>query len=161
MIRNEKDEYYVPEKKKPDVEGDYQEPEFITITLTAPLTHEVAGKKYTTYQINTSTTFPEYKETTFCVRRRYSDFVWLRNHLIQRMEESPKGRKKGGTIPQLPGNNFSSFLGMSGRFEPEFIEERRQGLESFLNSVANHVICRFEAALHAFLQDQNDSRYSR
>jgi len=67
------------------------------------------------------------------------------------MEESPKGRKKGGTIPPLPGNTFSSLLG-SGRFDEQFIEERRQGLEQFLNSVANHVICRFEASLHAFLQ---------
>ena len=95
------------------------------------------------------------------------------------MEESPKGRKKGGTIPPLPGNTFSSLLG-SGRFDEQFIEERRQGLEQFLNSVANHVICRFEASLHAFLQgkllcrvslqshsccqntqtDQHDSRFS-
>ncbi|KAL6067874.1 Sorting nexin-30 [Balamuthia mandrillaris] len=150
MIRNERDDY--PRKNK--IEGDYQEPEFITITVTEPITHEFGGKKsHTTYQINTQTTFPEYKQTDFAVRRRYSDFVWLRNYLRRKMEESPKGRKKGGTIPPLPGNNLSSLFG-AGRFEPAFIEERRVGLEAFLNSVANHVICRFEPGLHAFLQDQ-------
>jgi len=147
-------------KKKKNVDGDYQEPEYITITVTTPITHELGGKKtHTSYQVNTTTTFPEYRDQVFSVRRRYSDFVWLRNHLIQRMEESPKGRKKGGTIPPLPGNTFSSLLG-GGRFDEAFIEERRQGLEHFLNSVANHVICRFEASLHAFLQDQHDSRFS-
>ena len=42
MITNEKDDYYVaPEtKKKKQVDGDYQEPEYITITVTNPITHE-------------------------------------------------------------------------------------------------------------------------
>jgi len=43
MITNEKDDYYVApekEKKKKQVDGDYQEPEYITITMTNPITHE-------------------------------------------------------------------------------------------------------------------------
>jgi len=43
MITNEKDDYYVApekEKKKKQVDGDYQEPEYITITITNPITHE-------------------------------------------------------------------------------------------------------------------------
>lgn len=89
------------------------------------------------------------------MRRRYSDFVWLRAHLKKKMEESPKGRKKGGTIPNLPGDNISSLFG-AGRFDDAFIEERRVGLEQFMNSVANHVICRFEPALHLFVSQPDD-----
>lgn len=106
------------------------------------------------------TSFPEYKDTHLQVRRRYSDFVWLRNHLKKKMEESPKGKKKGGTIPNLPGDSFVSLFG-PGRFEDDFIEERRKGLEIFINSVSNHVICRFEEALHTFLQDPSEDRFKQ
>merc|ERR1711974_46829 len=108
MIRNDRDD--APRKNR--VEGDYQEPEYITITITDPITHEVNGKKsHTSYLITTDTSFPEYKDTHLQVRRRYSDFVWLRNHLKKKMEESPKGKKKGGTIPNLPGDSFGSLFG--------------------------------------------------
>lgn len=43
----------------------------------------------------------------------------------------------------------------TGRFDPEFIEDRRKKLESFLVSVANHNYFRFIPALHDFLQNTN------
>eukprot|EP01089_Gocevia_fonbrunei_P010955 TRINITY_DN23994_c0_g1_i1.p1 TRINITY_DN23994_c0_g1~~TRINITY_DN23994_c0_g1_i1.p1 ORF type:complete len:174 (-),score=29.07 TRINITY_DN23994_c0_g1_i1:87-608(-) len=141
---------------EPRIAGDYQEEEYISITVTEPQDIEVGGKKiHTTYLITTETTFPQYKTKEFSVRRRYSDFVWLRAKLKDTMERSKKGKNKGGTIPFLPGNTLSSLVG-SGRFDPAFIEERRQGLERFIISVANHVICRFDTGLHAFLQDSEE-----
>ena len=41
------------------------------------------------------------------------------------------------------------------RFEPDFIEERRKGLQHFLTSVVNHPWARFEEGLHQFLEDQD------
>ena len=42
-----------------------------------------------------------------------------------------------------------------GRFDPQFVEERRKGLEKFLNSVVNHIYCRFDKQLQGFLENGN------
>eukprot|EP01117_Protostelium_nocturnum_P010103 TRINITY_DN3600_c0_g1_i1.p1 TRINITY_DN3600_c0_g1~~TRINITY_DN3600_c0_g1_i1.p1 ORF type:complete len:151 (-),score=44.43 TRINITY_DN3600_c0_g1_i1:49-501(-) len=129
----------------------YSVPEYITVHVSEPITHEEGGKKvYTSYKVSTSTTFPEYKSKEFAVRRRYKEFVWLRNHLKDRLNE--KGKRL--TLAELPGNTVSSFLG-AGRFDNEFVESRRKGLEEFINSVVNHPFSRFEPALQNFLQDQD------
>ena len=39
-----------------------------------------------------------------------------------------------------------------GIFEPDFIEDRRQHLERFINSVASHPLVQSEKCLHMFLQ---------
>jgi len=138
-------------KKKEKIDG-YQKPDYINIEVSDPLTEtDNTGKPlYTTYLITVETTFPEYSSNNFSVRRRYSEFVWLKNHLRQRMEE--KGKRL--TIADLPGDTVSSFLG-PGRFEKEFIEDRRKGLQSFMKSVANHPWARFEEGLHKFLEKQD------
>jgi len=134
-----------------EFKDEYCTPEYITVSVNEPVTHEENGKKaYTSYKVTTTTTFPEYKEKEFSVRRRYKEFVVLRNVLKDKLNE----RGKRLTLANLPGNTFSSFLG-SGRFDDEFVEQRRKGLEEFMNSVVNHPFSRFEKALQDFLQDQN------
>ena len=44
-----------------------------------------------------------------------------------------------------------SFL--PGIFEEEFIEERRQGIESFINKIAGHPLAQNEKCLHMFLTE--------
>ena len=53
----------------------------------------------------------------------------------------------GKQLPLFGGQN-------DGIFEPEFIEERRQGLEEFINSVAGHPLVQNEKCLHSFLQQK-------
>jgi len=130
---------------------EYYTPEYITVSISDAVTHEDNGKKtYTTYKVATVTTFPEYKQKEFAVRRRYKEFVWLRNHLKEKLNE----RGKRLTLATLPGNTVSSFMG-PGRYDAEFVETRRKGLEEFINSVVNHPFSRFEKALQDFLQDQS------
>ena len=77
-------------------------------------------------------------------------------------------------MPSLPGKAFTKQLPFitsdDGIFEPEFIEERRLGLEEFLNKVAGHplvqgkfpqstairmIVCLAgERCLHMFLTEQ-------
>jgi len=129
---------------------EYYTPEHITVTVTDAINHTENGKpSHTTYKLTTTTTFPEYKEKEFSVRRRYKEFVWLRNHLKDKLNE--KGKRL--TLANLPGNTIGSLIG-SGRFDNQFVEERRKGLEEFLNSVVNHPFSRFEKALQDFLQNQ-------
>ncbi|EAL69189.1 hypothetical protein DDB_G0276471 [Dictyostelium discoideum AX4] len=88
------------------IEGDYHEPEYISIVVSDPTRID----EYITYKITTTTTFPEYKEREFSVRRRYKEFVNLRDHLKQKLSEKPKAIKFGELCP-LPGNNLSSLFG--------------------------------------------------
>eukprot|EP01126_Amoeba_proteus_P060597 TRINITY_DN802_c0_g1_i1.p1 TRINITY_DN802_c0_g1~~TRINITY_DN802_c0_g1_i1.p1 ORF type:complete len:145 (-),score=10.67 TRINITY_DN802_c0_g1_i1:125-559(-) len=134
--------------------SEYQLPEFIYCTVLDPQTQrDESGKPiFTTYLVSTETTFPQYSSRTFSVRRRYNDFVWLRNHLERKMEQ--KGKRL--TIAELPGDTVMSWLG-PGRFEPDFIESRRKALATFLTSVVNHPWARFEEGLHKFLEKQEFS----
>ncbi|KAJ3036635.1 Sorting nexin-3 [Rhizophlyctis rosea] len=86
------------------------------ITVTDPITHKTALgiPSFTDYAIVTN----EPLNTT--VRRRYSDFVHLREAL------------DGGKVldvPEFPGKV------VVGRFDDKKIEERRRGLEEFLNGL--------------------------
>jgi sorting nexin-3/12 len=120
---------------------------------SAVFSAQEGGKpSHTTYKLTTTTTYPEYKEKEFSVRRRYKEFVWLRQHLKEKLNE----RGKRLTLANLPGNTFSSLIG-TGRYDPEFVEARRKGLEEFINSIVNHPFSRFEKKLQDFLQDQNET----
>lgn len=67
-------------------------------------------------------------------------------------------------VPPLPGKAFIRqlpFRGDDGIFDDSFIEERRQGLEQFLNKVAGHPLAQNERCLHMFLQDESvDKSYT-
>ncbi|KAG8123968.1 putative Sorting nexin-3 protein [Naja naja] len=83
-----------------------------------------------------------------CVRRRYSDFEWLRSELE---------RESKVVVPPLPGKAFLRqlpFRGDDGIFDDSFIEERKLGLEQFINKVAGHPLAQNERCLHMFLQDE-------
>lgn len=73
------------------------------------------------------TNLPVFKVKESSVRRRYSDFEWLRNELE---------RDSKIVVPPLPGKAWKRqlpFRGDDGIFEEEFIEDRRKGLEVFIN----------------------------
>jgi sorting nexin-3/12 len=104
---------------------------------------------------------PVFKHKESSVRRRYSEFEWLRNEL----ERDSKVCIFNSTllilnffqiiVPPLPGKAFKRQLPFrqdDGIFEEGFIEERRKGLEQFLNKVAGHPLAQNEKSLHIFLQ---------
>lgn len=84
-----------------------------TVHLKVPQTNvfqpniswEVSDLNYSS--IFVQTTLPNFSSKNFSVRRRYSEFVWLRDHIRQKMDE--KGKRL--TIADLPGNTISSFFG--------------------------------------------------
>ena len=53
----------------------------------------------------------------------------------------------------LPPLRQMPFRADDGIFEPEFIENRRRGLEQFINKLAGHPLAQNEKALHMFLLD--------
>ena len=55
---------------------------FLEIDVCKPFTHtDDNGKRYTDYEIHMRTNLPVFAIKEFTVRRRYSDFVWLRKEI--------------------------------------------------------------------------------
>uniref|UniRef100_A0A8C4QTQ2 Sorting nexin 12 n=1 Tax=Eptatretus burgeri TaxID=7764 RepID=A0A8C4QTQ2_EPTBU len=84
------------------------------------------------------TNLPIFKLKESVIRRRYSDFEWLKNELE---------RESKIVVPPLPGKAFKRqlpFRGDDGIFEETFIENRRLGLELFINKMAGQI----EGKLH-------------
>uniref|UniRef100_A0A914WIU3 Sorting nexin-3 n=1 Tax=Plectus sambesii TaxID=2011161 RepID=A0A914WIU3_9BILA len=120
---------------------------FLEIEITNPITHGVAKTRYTDYEIRMRTNLPVFKLKESSVRRRYSDFEWLRSELE---------RDSKIVVPPLPGKalkRMMPFRSDDGIFEEGFIEDRRKGLEQFLNKVAGHPLAQNEKCLHMFLQE--------
>ncbi len=123
----------------------YGEPEnFLEVDVVNPVTHgSKPSSMYTDYEIICRTNIPAFKKKYSRVRRRYSDFDSFRKVL---QHESSRV-----VIPKLPDK---SILTYSQRFNDDFIEERRRGLERFLNMVAGHPLLQTGSkALICFIQD--------
>ncbi|XP_043543019.1 sorting nexin-3 [Chiloscyllium plagiosum] len=121
---------------------------FLEIDVGTPQTVGVGRQRYTTYEVRIKTNLPIFKLKESSVRRRYSDFEWLRNELE---------RESKVVVPPLPGKALFRqlpFRGDDGIFDDSFIEERRQGLEQFINKVAGHPLAQNERCLHMFLQEE-------
>ncbi|SCV72793.1 BQ2448_4330 [Microbotryum intermedium] len=119
----------------------YSAPEnTLEIEVRDPRTQEFGRKMFTDYEIMCRTNIPAFRVRYSSVRRRYSDFEAFRE-ILER--ESTRVN-----IPPLPGKVFS------GRFSDEVIEQRREGLERFLQIVAGHPLLQTGSkVLCAFLQD--------
>ncbi|KAG5857245.1 sorting nexin-3 isoform X1 [Anguilla rostrata] len=128
---------------------------FLEIDVSNPQTVGVGRGRFTTYEIKLKTNLPVFKLKDSCVTRRYSDFEWLKSELE---------RESKVVVPPLPGKALFRqlpFRGDDGIFEDAFIEERRQGLEQFINKVAGHPLAQNERCLHMFLQDESlDKNYT-
>lgn len=142
--------------KKQTLDDAYAVPaNFLEIDVANPLTTMTAGKKrFTDYEVRMRTNLPVFKIKESSVRRRYSDFEWLRNELE---------RDSKIVVPPLPGKAWKRqmpFRGDDGIFDENFIEERRKGLEAFINKIAGHPLAQNERCLHMFLQENTiDKNY--
>ncbi|MBN3297517.1 sorting nexin-12 isoform X1 [Amia ocellicauda] len=125
---------------------------FLEIDVYDPQTIGVGRNRFTTYEVRMRTNLPIFKLKESCVRRRYSDFEWLKNELE---------RDSKIVVPPLPGKALKRqlpFRGDEGIFEESFIEERRLGLEQFINRIAGHPLAQNERCLHMFLQEESIDR---
>ncbi|KAM8891952.1 sorting nexin-1a [Spinachia spinachia] len=91
---------------------------------------------YMAYKVTTETPLPMFRNKTFTVRRRFSDFLGLYEKL------SEKHGPNGFIVPPPPEK---SILGMTkvkvGKEDPssvDFVERRRAALERYLQRVVNH-----------------------
>jgi len=139
--------------KKQTLDDAYAAPaNFLEIDVINPITHGVGNKRYTDYEVRMKTNLPVFRVKESSVRRRYSDFEWLRNELE---------RDSKIVVPALPSKAIKRqmpFRSDDGIYEEQFIEDRRSGLEGFVNKIAGHPLAQNERCLHMFLQDPNIDR---
>ena len=75
--------------------------------------------------------FFSFRVKEFSCRRRYSDFVWLREEVENSVAIVIPPMPPKAYFKQLPFLNSDD-----GIFDEEFIEDRRVGLEEFINKLA-------------------------
>ncbi|XP_067846078.1 sorting nexin-7 isoform X4 [Heptranchias perlo] len=114
------------------------------VTVDDPENHITAIETFVTYRITAKTTRSEFDSCEYAVRRRYQDFLWLKDKL----EEAHSTL----IIPPLPEKFV--MRGMVERFNEDFIETRRKALHKFLNRIADHSTLSFNEDFKIFLTAQ-------
>ncbi|CAF1593390.1 unnamed protein product [Adineta ricciae] len=118
----------------------------LQIDVTSPAICGTGSKRYVDYTVKLTTTLPVFQQTESTVHRRYSDFEWLHKEL-ERADTKI-------AVPPLPDKAWQRQLPFrkdNGLLQDDFIEERRRGLEIFINKIAAHPLAQIERALHVFL----------
>ncbi|XP_029312457.1 sorting nexin-11 [Cottoperca gobio] len=118
-----------------------EEDEFVAVRVQDPrMQNEGSWNSYVDYKIFLHTNSKAFTAKTSCVRRRYSEFSWLKKKLQKNTGLVP--------VPDLPAKSFFSFI------NEDFLERRRKGLQAFLDKVVNMTVCLSDSQLHLFLQTQ-------
>jgi len=115
----------------------------LQIILDCPQKHVTPFETYVSYSIATKTTRTEYENQEYAVRRRYSDFEWLRHQLTHAYPSH--------IVPPLPEKH--SLLEQIDRYDRSFILCRMQLLGRFLNRVADHPMLSCDKRYKAFLTE--------
>ncbi|KAG6821426.1 hypothetical protein H0H93_010150 [Arthromyces matolae] len=89
------------------------------------------------------TTSPLFQRSAFSVLRRYSDFLWL--------YETLSTNNPGVVVPPVPEKN------PFGRFEDQFVRQRRFALEKCIQKIANHPVLGKDADMRLFLESDTFS----
>lgn len=117
----------------------------LVITVSQPTkTGDYYARRHVTYLVTTRT-------YGFVVRRRYSDFEWLRNVLVARFP--------GMLVPSLPPKEIKGAAFKNASDDPSaslFIQMRMQLLRHFVNGLSAIPFVRSDASLLAFLSCQGD-----
>ncbi|XP_074653297.1 uncharacterized protein LOC141907526 isoform X2 [Tubulanus polymorphus] len=109
------------------------------VKICNPITHSTwENGKFTTYEIVIETSNIAFSLSKSSVRRRYSEFVWLRHHL---------SHSHAVMAPSLPKKTF-----FSTRFNKSVITERMTGLKMFIDKVVTEVSYLSDSVVHLFLQ---------
>ncbi|XP_034941300.1 sorting nexin-30-like [Chelonus insularis] len=131
----------LPEQDTSDGQFDNRD---LKVKVDNPKKHLETLETYITFRITTKTTRSEFEKEEYIVRRRYNDFIWLRQKLVDMYPSH--------IIPPMPGKH--SLIAQLDRYSKEFIIARMKLLHIFLNKVVNHPILSCDKYLKAFLTAQ-------
>ncbi|KAG8716929.1 intercellular trafficking and secretion, partial [Ceratobasidium sp. 394] len=106
---------------------------------------ELDGTKdvYISYLVEARTNLPTFTQTNPTARRRFQDFVFLREHLARDFPAC--------VVPPLPDKHRMEYI-TGDRFGPEFVEKRRFDLHRFLVRLARHPTLQRSTLVRAFFE---------
>ena len=111
----------------------------VTIKNPKPVVTNFLSSNYVEYEVET-------KEMNELVKRRYSDFEWLRQVLTR--------FNPGHMIPPLPSKKIGS-----RRFELDFIAKRMKFLQKFIDAVVENEVFKANEPLKAFLSMTDKNQF--
>ncbi|KAI9597349.1 hypothetical protein BDF19DRAFT_420754 [Syncephalis fuscata] len=118
---------------------------FTSVSVSDPR-KETVKDVHISYQITTMCGVSSLGAPTFTVRRRYQDFAWLHSVLAV---EYPQ------CIISPPPEKYRMGYLTGNRFDDEFIEKRRAGLERFIRRIARHPLLQLNEHVKQFLTTPN------
>ncbi|XP_038067972.1 sorting nexin-7-like isoform X3 [Patiria miniata] len=119
-------------EEEPDVKD-------LFITVDDFQKHVFTIDTYITYRVFTRTTRSAFDEPEYSVRRRYQDFLWLRQKLLETEETH--------IIPPLPEKHSMRM----DRLSKDFTITRQAALHKFMQRISEHPVVSFNEYLKVFL----------
>ncbi|PFH54884.1 hypothetical protein AMATHDRAFT_72650 [Amanita thiersii Skay4041] len=98
---------------------------------------------YVSYLVSAKTNLPIYSTPNPSSRRRFQDFVFLRDHLVRDFPAC--------VVPALPDKHRLEYI-TGDRFSPEFMERRRLELHRFLQRLTRHPMLQRSTLVRAFFE---------
>ena len=111
----------------------------VVIKNPKPVVTSILSSNYVEYEVET-------KQMNWLVKRRYSDFEWLRQVLVK--------FNPGHMIPPLPSKKIGP-----RRFELDFIAKRMKFLQKFIDAVIENEIFKANEPLKAFLSMTDKNQF--
>uniref|UniRef100_A0A1A8EUD7 Sorting nexin-1 n=2 Tax=Nothobranchius korthausae TaxID=1143690 RepID=A0A1A8EUD7_9TELE len=131
-------------------EGEEEDRCDITVSVTDPEKIGDGMTAYVAYKVSTETLLPMFRNKTFTVRRRFSDFLGLYEKL------SDKHGPSGLIVPPPPEKSILGMtkvkVGKEDSSSADFQERRRGALERYLQRVVNHPLLLQDPDVREFLE---------
>ncbi|KAJ9114436.1 intercellular trafficking and secretion [Naganishia adeliensis] len=105
--------------------------------------HEGSKEMHVSYAVRTRTNLAGFPTTPVTVRRRFQDFVFLRDHLTRLFPAC--------VVPPIPDKHRLEYI-KGDRFSIDFIEHRRSDLQHFVDRLARHPTLQRSQIVNDFLQ---------
>ncbi|QRV83326.1 hypothetical protein RhiJN_11342 [Ceratobasidium sp. AG-Ba] len=117
---------------------------YLLVEVKDPI-KELDGTKdvYISYLVEARTNLASFTQTNPSARRRFQDFVFLREHLARDFPAC--------VVPPLPDKHRMEYI-TGDRFGPEFVEKRRFELHRFLVRLARHPTLQRSTLVRAFFE---------
>jgi len=108
---------------------------------------ELEGTKelFVSYGIRAETNLAHFNRTRVSTRRRFQDFVFLRDNLVKDFPAC--------VVPPLPDKHRIDYL-TGERFSNEFIDKRKEELQTFLERICRHPTLQRSQLLSSFLESE-------
>ncbi|ANB12456.1 Snx4p [Sugiyamaella lignohabitans] len=125
---------------------------YFNCLVNDPQKEQDGQNAYITYCVSTETNSPSFQNATARVRRRFSDFVYLYNTLLNQYPAV--------AVPPLPDKSRLEYI-KGDRFASEFTLKRATSLTRFLSRVTHHPLLKKSRSLYTFLESDDWNAYKK